>query len=177
MRDLGEFWRGEMVKSSRVKASRPTPRLPLHGVSILLVEDHADAREAIRQLLEHLGGARVVTAADGGAALLWLDEQETLPEVVLCDLRMPGMDGFEFLEQVRADRRLSEVPVIALTALAGPGDYHRTFEAGFSAHIEKPIRTNVLLSTVQRILVEARRHRALRRRRASSARRRSASRR
>jgi CheY-like chemotaxis protein len=150
------------------------PRLPLHGVSILIVEDHVDAREAIRQLLEHLGGARVALAPDGGAALVWLDEQETPPDVILCDLRMPGMDGFEFLEQLREDRRMNDVPVIALTALAGPGDYHRTFEAGFSAHVEKPVRPNVLLSTVQRIITETRRQRRLaQRRRSSSARRRS----
>lgn len=142
---------------------------------MLLVEDHADAREAIRQLLEHMGGARVALATDGGAALVWLDEQETLPDVILCDLRMPGMDGFEFLEQLREDRRMNEVPVIALTALAGPGDYHRTFEAGFSAHVEKPVRPNVLLSTVQRIVTEARRQRRLaQRRRSSASRRRSA---
>lgn len=86
-------------------------------IRILVVEDDADIREAFRELLQEQGH-EVRTAPNGSAALELLGTG-TLPAVILLDLMMPIMDGFEFRKRQLADLRLAQIPVIALTADRG----------------------------------------------------------
>jgi CheY-like chemotaxis protein len=86
----------------------------LSGVTVLIIEDHADSREMLRQIVASMG-ATVAVAEDGREALRaagWVK-----PHLVLCDLRMPGLDGFAFLDTLRHHPELSRTPVIAVTAL------------------------------------------------------------
>ena len=101
---------------------------------ILLIEDNADAREALRALLE-LDGYEVHAAADGTEGL---DLARTkLPEVALIDIGLPGFDGYEVARRMKA---LPASPVmIALTGYSEPDDRARGREAGFAAHLVKPV--------------------------------------
>ena len=82
---------------------------------VLVVEDHADTRESIAELLENEGHAHH-QAADGQQALAWLGEQTELPCLILLDLRMPVMDGWDFLTAVRSVPEWARIPVVVVSA-------------------------------------------------------------
>lgn len=83
--------------------------------SILIVEDHSDTRDALAELVGHAGHSHEV-AANGREALDWLESQSEPPCLMLLDLRMPVMDGWDFLRALRASARWSEVAVIVISA-------------------------------------------------------------
>jgi two-component system, chemotaxis family, CheB/CheR fusion protein len=120
--------------------------VPLQGLAILSIEDDPDASDAAKLLLEALG-ARVLPARNGLAALAILPAEE--PAVILCDLRMPGMDGFEFLTTLRRNPRHAGIPVVAVSGLATPADLRRTREAGFAAHVSKPFDVEQLVAALE----------------------------
>ncbi len=126
----------------------------LDGIRILLVEDNADTGDATRVLLEGLG-ARVTLAKNGLDALERVDAEE--PDVILCDLRMPRLDGFEFLRRLRTDPRRLPIPVIAVSGFARSVDYQRTREAGFDGHVSKPFDLATLLTSLRYALGQERR--------------------
>jgi CheY-like chemotaxis protein len=125
----------------------PTPRLD--GTIVLLVEDDPDARHLARVMLEW-HGARVVEAATGLDAIDRL--RSSRPHIAVVDLRMPGLDGFGLIRRLRDDDRWARLPAIALTALGSDADLLRTLEAGFAAHLTKPVDDVLLATTVQRVL-------------------------
>ncbi|HEV8310403.1 MAG TPA: ATP-binding protein [Methylomirabilota bacterium] len=111
------------------------------GRRILLVEDHQDAREALRWLLE-AEGHEVTMAADGHSAVeLAL---ATRPDVVLVDIGLPGLDGYEVARRLRAAANGRDLRLIALTGYGQPADRTRAREAGFDAHLVKPVDADQL---------------------------------
>jgi two-component system CheB/CheR fusion protein len=110
--------------------------MPLQGVSVLVVEDHADSRHLAHTLLTHLG-ARVALAEDGEQGVEKIRQE--CPDLVLCDLLMPHMDGYELARQVRRSPQYAHACLVALTALRDDTAYVRSCSAGFDAHLEKPI--------------------------------------
>ena len=114
---------------------------------MLVVEDVEDARDSARAMFEHLG-AEVLLAADGQDALAVLQNEQV--DIVFCDLRMPNMDGYEFIRALH-DRDGSQPPVIAISGQASSGDHRRTHEAGFAGHIDKPFVDTDLLSAVSAV--------------------------
>jgi CheY-like chemotaxis protein len=128
--------------------ARRTPRLYLGGVTILIIEDHADSRDMLRQIVTSFGATAVV-AEDGREALrtvAWVK-----PDLILCDLKMPGLDGFGFVDTLRHHPSLSRTPVIAVTALGTDADFKRTWEAGFNGHLVKPIDYETIAAQLARI--------------------------
>jgi CheY-like chemotaxis protein/nitrogen-specific signal transduction histidine kinase len=119
----------------------------LIGVRVLVVEDVEDARETARAMFEHLG-ADVLVAADGQDALNVLQNEEV--DVIFCDLRMPNMDGYEFIRALR-HRHGPQPPVIAISGQASSGDHRRTHAAGFDGHIDKPFVDTDLLGAVSAV--------------------------
>jgi CheY-like chemotaxis protein len=115
--------------------------MPLTGALVLLVEDDSSHRTVTRAMLERLG-AGVIVAANGREGLDQL-EQRT-PDLILCDLRMPGMDGFEFARRVRAHPRHGEARLIALTGLDPWESSVETWSTGFDAHLTKPVKLETL---------------------------------
>jgi CheY-like chemotaxis protein len=129
--------------------TRNAADLDLRDVTVLIVEDHADAREMMRQIVESFG-ANVAIAADGREALAtagWLQ-----PDLVFCDLRMPVLDGFGFIDRVRHDPDLSRTAVLAVTALGSEADVRRTWEAGFDGHLTKPVDYETIAAQLERVL-------------------------
>src|SRR5207302_1296869 len=97
-------------------------------------EDHADSRELLREIVESFG-ATVVVAGDGEDALRKV--ARVRPGLVLCDLRMPLLDGFGFIDRLRRDPALSRTPVIAVTALGTETDVIRTWRARGSLVLDR----------------------------------------
>jgi CheY-like chemotaxis protein len=126
----------------------------LAGTRILLVEDDPDARRITTWMLED-HGARVKATINGLDALQVLGTLDVDPDVILTDLRMPGLDGYGLVRRLQVDRQWSRVPVVALTVLAEMEDYLRTLAHGFAAHLAKPVDDAVLASTIGRVLRRA----------------------
>lgn len=103
--------------------------------SILIIEDNADAAESLKEVLE-LFGHEVRVAYDGPAGITAAAEAH--PDVVLCDIGLPGMDGYQVAEALRADDRLRRIALIALSGYTQPEDVSRARRAGFDAHLAKP---------------------------------------
>jgi signal transduction histidine kinase/ActR/RegA family two-component response regulator len=120
----------------------------LEGLSVLLIEDVQDSREAIRVMLEKLG-AQVDVAVDARKALDVVSSR--CVSVILCDLRMPGMDGFDFIRRLRWAQPVHP-PVIAVSGLSGADDRERTRRAGFAAHLGKPFDYPALLAAIQSVM-------------------------
>jgi CheY-like chemotaxis protein len=103
---------------------------------VLVVEDHEDAREAVRCLLQ-VRGHRVEVAADGPTAVA--TALGSKPEVVLVDISIPGMDGYEVARQLRASGPGKSMKLVAVTGYDQPAHRQRALESGFDAHLVKPI--------------------------------------
>ncbi len=121
---------------------------PLRGRTVLVIEDDDDHREVARRLLELLG-ARVVPAADGLEGLEQLERQK--PDAVLCDLTMPIMDGIEFASQMRQRPKYRHVLLVAVTGRDSDADVLRTWNAGFDAHLVKPVTVEALRAIARRL--------------------------
>ena len=118
----------------------------LSDVRVLAVDDDADALTLVREILE-TAGAQVFTAASAPAALAVLEEQS--PDVLISDLSMPGMDGFELIQRVRTlTNEKKDIPAAALTAYARSEDRARALRTGFEMHLAKPIDPSELIAAV-----------------------------
>jgi signal transduction histidine kinase/ActR/RegA family two-component response regulator len=120
-------------------------RQRLDGLCILVVEDVEDSREATRLKLEWLG-AHVLTARDGVEALETVMVEHV--DLVVCNLQMPRMNGFEFLQALRHSEGYTHLAVIALSGLASSADHQRIKAAGFAGHVDKPFDDARLLAAI-----------------------------
>jgi CheY-like chemotaxis protein len=98
-------------------------------------------------------GYVVAAAADGNEALQLATLQR--PDVIISDIQMPGIDGFEFLRMVRSFEELATVPAIALTGFGMEADIKRALEQGFAAHMTKPVEPENLSRMIDKLLVRA----------------------
>lgn len=119
--------------------------------TVLLVEDHVDSRQMYAEFLR--SQFTVVEADDGVGALQLM--QQNRPDIVVTDLALPRMDGFELMQRMRADERLRDVPVIALSGFTGVEYEARAREAGSNLVLQKPC----LPDELARAVVEAARSR------------------
>lgn len=116
----------------------PTPK------TVALIEDNADNRLLVQILLNKT--YRVVEFEDGASALAALRDDP--PDLVLLDISLPGMDGPEVLQRLRAEPRLASIPVVALTAHAMSDDRHNYLQLGFDDYVSKPITNEVAFRRV-----------------------------
>lgn len=119
----------------------------LHEKSILVVDDDVRNIYSLTKALESLK-VNVLTAMDGNEALRMLDENPTI-DVVLLDMMMPNMDGYETATRIRQNKRFKNLPVIAVTAKAMTGDREKCINAGASDYITKPVDVDQLLSLLR----------------------------
>ncbi|KAF1072372.1 MAG: Aerobic respiration control sensor protein ArcB [Pseudomonas citronellolis] len=122
---------------------------PFAGLRLLVVEDSADIRQLMQALLE-FEGAQVSVAEDGETALGILKDQGF--DLILSDIGMPGMDGHALIRRIRQMPQHVDVPAVALTGYGAASDVDQAYQAGFNAHISKP----VTLETLHRDLAIAR---------------------
>jgi two-component system, chemotaxis family, sensor kinase CheA len=132
----------------RRPAPHPHPAsLHFEGRKLLIVDDDMRTVYALSATLR-ARGAEVFVADTGLEALAMLDRHEDV-EVVLMDIMMPEMDGYEAMRRIRKDARFRTLPIIALTAKAMKDDRDRCIEAGASDYLPKPIDPPLLLSRLQ----------------------------
>ena len=110
-------------------------------VEILLVEDSMDdANLTIRTLQKHRLANNLLHVQDGEEALRYLfDEQNTMPKVILLDLKMPKVDGIEVLKQLKADEEKKLIPIVVLTSSREERDIINSYKLGVNAYIVKPV--------------------------------------
>ena len=140
-------------QSSEAKASSMAPAFDLtirelNKLGVLVLDDSADTTEMLRCLLEQ-SGADVTTASSGAEALHIASEREF--DVVLSDISMPGMDGFEFVRRLRSLPGKKDLPVLALTGFGRPEDIQRAESEGFFSHLTKPFNVTTLAAILQKL--------------------------
>ena len=119
------------------------------SVEILIVEDSLPQAVRLRYILEH-EGYRVTVVNNGTEALAALER--SMPAVIISDVIMPEIDGYELCRRIKADPRLACIPIVLLTALSDPEDVFRALQAGADNFITKPYENQSLLSNLSRIL-------------------------
>jgi two-component system CheB/CheR fusion protein len=134
---------GELVESEGA------PQRSVTGTRILLVDDTPDTLETFGYLLEHEGS--VVTPAESGAEALRLAESQSF-DLIISDIGMPQMDGYEMITEMRSRPRSRSLPAIALTGYGRPQDVQRALAAGFNAHVDKPVDMEHLREVMKAVL-------------------------
>jgi chemosensory pili system protein ChpA (sensor histidine kinase/response regulator) len=117
--------------------------------TILVVDDSVTVRKVTSRFLERQG-FNVAVAKDGIDAIEIL--QDTTPDMILLDIEMPRMDGFEVATQVRHNKRLKHIPIIMITSRTGEKHRERALEIGVNDYMGKPFQEQELLSKIQNIL-------------------------
>jgi CheY-like chemotaxis protein len=120
---------------------------PLRGRKVLVVDDDVRNIFALNSVLERRG-MQVINASNGMDAIKLVESTEDL-SLVLMDVMMPEMDGYETMRRIRGNTRFRLLPIIALTAKAMKGDREKCLEAGASDYVAKPVDTAQLLSLVR----------------------------
>jgi CheY-like chemotaxis protein len=139
--------------SEEIENAAPSSTLGKMRVgNILLIEDTESIVMLVDDYLQ-AHGHRVLIAKDGLSGLMMAKDEHA--DLILLDVQMPGMDGFEVIEKLRADASLKDIPVIALTALAMPGDRERCLAAGMNDYMSKPIRLKELTRMIEQYLQHA----------------------
>ncbi|WP_454864089.1 Hpt domain-containing protein [Pseudomonas hormoni] len=118
---------------------------PHKPLLVLVVDDSVTVRKVTSRLLER-HGMNVLTAKDGVDAMLLLEEH--MPDLMLLDIEMPRMDGFEVATQVRADERLQHLPIIMITSRTGQKHRDRAMAIGVNDYLGKPYQESVLLESI-----------------------------
>ncbi|HEY1363093.1 MAG TPA: response regulator [Xanthobacteraceae bacterium] len=113
---------------------------------ILVVEDQEDNRQILRDLLTSVG-YEIVHAEDGEQALTAAAAQR--PDLILMDIQLPLLDGYETTRRLKADPALRAIPVIAVTSYALSGDESKARAAGCDAYVTKPYSTRALLAKIR----------------------------
>ena len=116
---------------------------------ILLVEDQSELREMYAQQFQ-LSGFDVIEAGNGADAVSHTSEH--FPDVVLMDLSLPVMDGWEATRRLKSDKRTAHIPVVALTAHDGSGELQRATRAGCDWFVPKPCPPDALITEIRRVL-------------------------
>jgi CheY-like chemotaxis protein len=116
---------------------------------VLLVEDNEDNRTIYSTVLRYLG-YQVIEAVDGLQAIALARSER--PDIVLMDISIPGIDGWEATRVLREDPATRAIPIVALTAHALADDRERAANAGFTSYLAKPIEPNAVVAEVRRLI-------------------------
>jgi CheY-like chemotaxis protein len=116
---------------------------------VLVVEDNEMNMQLVEYLLEE-GGHQIVRATSGEEALEAIES--SLPDLILMDIHLPGVDGLSVIRRIRANPRAGTIPILAVTAHAMRGDRDRFLDAGCDGYISKPIDVKSFLPSVEAYL-------------------------
>jgi CheY-like chemotaxis protein len=121
------------------------------AATILLVEDNPQNRYLMTFLLEK-NGYTVDVAEDGEQALTMLET--SAPDLILMDMQLPKLDGYEATGRIKADDRLRAIPLVALTAHSMKGDRAKAIDAGCDAYVTKPVDADEILALIARLIAD-----------------------
>jgi CheY-like chemotaxis protein len=156
--DVGStFWirlpRATQTAHGALPRPTPTPSAPLSGAlrhRVLYVEDNPVNALLMRAMLARLPDIQLECAEE---PLQAIELARSLhPQLLLLDVELPGIDGLELLQRLRADESMRAIPAIAVSAGAMPGDIRKALDAGFAAYLTKPLELGELLQAVRRHL-------------------------
>ena len=116
---------------------------------IIVIEDNIDNQNLLRLLLER-EGYPVVTAINGQDGLKIIRQEQ--PELIVLDLSMPIIDGWEMIKHVKADPKIESIPIVVVTAHLQPGEKNQVFEAGCNGYVFKPFKAADLIDEIERCL-------------------------
>ncbi|WP_457555201.1 response regulator [Candidatus Pyrohabitans sp.] len=116
---------------------------------IMLVDDEPEIRYITRRILER-AGHDVVEAGDGEECLRKLEKERV--DLILLDVMMPGIKGWEVCRRIKLDRRMRDIPVVMFTVRTSEGDVEESVKSGADAHINKPFEMSELIQVVEEIL-------------------------
>ena len=140
----------ELLGERTLTEQKGMPDSRLESIKVVVVDDDPDTRDLLKAILER-SGAEATVVSSGQEALEAI--KTVRPDVLLTDLAMPKMDGYELLEKVRGlEQEVRWLPSIAFTASARSEDRVRSRLAGFQAHIAKPVNSNELVTTIAQLL-------------------------
>jgi CheY-like chemotaxis protein/anti-sigma regulatory factor (Ser/Thr protein kinase) len=125
-----------------------TATIPTKHLVVLLAEDNPVNSEMVQFYLESYG-CTVLVAQNGEEVLQRIEE--VLPDIILMDIQMPKMDGLETTQRLRGDSRFAALPIVALTALAMPGDRERCLLAGVDEYLSKPVSLKTLMRVIEKL--------------------------
>jgi len=120
------------------------------SAQLLLVDDEPGVRISVKEYLQEVGGFDVQVASNANEALQMLEKQT--PDLVISDIMMPQLDGYEFLKKLRDDPRFKNLPVIFLTARGMTTDRIKGYQAGVDAYLSKPFEPDELVAMVENLL-------------------------
>ena len=151
--DIGALVRSEWrhKPAAGLRAAAPAPQVD-RRIFALVVDDSITVRRVTQRLLER-NGMRVVTAKDGLEAVSVL--QDEVPDVILLDIEMPRMDGYEVASHVRNDVRLKDVPIVMITSRVGEKHRARAIELGVNEYLGKPYQEGQLLQAIEPLVRKA----------------------
>jgi len=132
-----------------VAAGSDAARSSVPASRILLVEDNADAAESLSELLRLMGHS--VEVVDNGPLALEQLARDERANIVLCDIGLPGMSGYDLARAIRRESTLATTRLIALTGYGQPDDRKKSREAGFDAHLVKPVDLQKLSETLREL--------------------------
>ncbi len=119
------------------------------GRRILVIEDHDENRRILRDLLTS-GGYEIIEAVTGLDGVSMAEKER--PDLILMDIQLPGIDGYEATRRIKANPALHRIPIIAVTSYALSGDDAQALEAGCDAYVAKPFSPRALLAKVREYL-------------------------
>ncbi len=125
---------------------------PMNGI-ILLIEDEIELQQNLKEILEY-NGFSIVTADHGQAGVTLLETQDV--DLILCDIMMPVMDGYQFLKHIRSQPRFQHIPFIFLSAKASRDDKTKGLAQGANDYLTKPISARMLLNSIFALLADSR---------------------
>ena len=144
--------RGSTVSSSRhTESDDPAPTSKVRVSTAMVIDDSISVRRVTSNLLQ-TAGWDVVTARDGVDALEKLDAMETPPDVFLCDMEMPRMDGIELVKRLRKQPEFAETPIVMVTSRASEKHRSMAYDAGASDYVIKPYNDEQLLELINELV-------------------------
>jgi signal transduction histidine kinase/ActR/RegA family two-component response regulator len=132
---------------ARAPAAAAGELADLSGVRVLVIDDAPDTLDVLEQILT-VSGAATMTAPGAGAALALLEHE--VPDVIVSDVGMPEVDGFELMRRIRLSAATAEIPAIALTAFTRQDDRVKALQAGFTDYLAKPVEPAALAAAIRR---------------------------
>ncbi len=149
--DLAALLRGGVNALDQVNDMVQQQPIRTEGLTVMVVDDSITVRKVTTRVLERYD-MTVITAKDGVDAVSKL--QEHIPDIMLLDIEMPRMDGFELATHVRNEARLRDIPIIMITSRTGDKHRQRAMQIGVNRYLGKPFQESDLLENIKALLEE-----------------------